>query len=199
MNRFLAHGRWIAAIACVAMITPRAGWSSESIRRLAAPENSPHADDVRLDSQRRLWGQLLDRQGRPRPTAQVSLWSRGQLLARTRTRADGAFHFDQMSGGVYRVAADDSTGVYRVWTPNSAPPTARTAILLVDGAAVRGQQGGSFTPAPSPPHHPKQRGLCGGHYDGAIMRTLCSPWVVGGLIAAGIAIPLALSDDAEGS
>ena len=198
MNKLQAHGRWMAAIACVAMIIPAASWGAEPIRCLADSGDSIQVADVRLDAHRRLWGQLVDRQGRPQSSAQVSLRRGGQWLARTQTGAHGAFHFDQLSGGVYQVVTADSAAVFRVWTPTSAPPAAPAAILLVEGAAVRGQQQ-CFEPAPLPPCRAPQSGYYSGHYDGAIMRTLSNPWVIGGAIAAGIAIPLALSDDAEGS
>jgi hypothetical protein len=198
MKRFRTLGRLMAAIACIAMIAPRASWSSEVVRRSSSSPAVAPITDVRMDAHARLGGQLVDRQGRPRSDVEVSLWSRGERIARTRTTADGVFFFGQLRGGLYRVEASEAIGLCRVWTADSAPPAAQSAVLLVDGVAVRAQQD-CFTPAPLPARHARQSGLYSGHYDGAILRTLSNPWVVGGAIAAGIAIPLALSDDSNGS
>ena len=188
----------MAVIACTAMLTPRVSWSDEANPRRAASRSAPRVTDVRLDAQQRLRGQFVDRQGRPQDARHVQLSGRDGVVGRAETDRDGLFCFESVAGGVYQLRIENQAAVCRVWTAPSAPPTAQPAILLVDGAAVRGQQAG-FTPAPAPPCHPTQTGPYSGHFDGAIMRTLSSPWVVGGLIAAGIAVPLALADDSEGS
>ncbi len=197
-NRFHAFARWMAAIACTSMLTPRVSWGEEANLPRTAPRPVARVTDVRLDAQQRLRGQFVDRQGRPQNARPVQLYGRDGLIGRAKTGPDGLFCFDSVPGGVYQLRIENQAAVCRAWTMQSAPPTARPAILLVDGAAVRGQQT-CFTPAPSPPSYPDQVGPYSGHFDGAIMRTLSSPWVVGGLIAAGIAVPLALADDSEGS
>ncbi len=198
MHTIRVHGRWLTAIACLAMVCPRMGAAAEDLRRLGPPQASVQPTDVRLDAQRRLWGQLVDPQGRPRAAADVSIWHGGRWVGHTRTHADGRFAFDNLPGGVYQLVAADTAAVCRVWTEPSAPPAAGSAVLLVAGQTIRGQQAGYLL---APPY---ARGTIPtapytGQYDGAVMQTLTSPWVVGGLIAAGIAVPLALSDDANGS
>ena len=50
----------------------------------------------------------------------------------------------------------------------------------------------SIHPALNTPHS--------GVYDGAVMKTLSNPWLFSGLLAAGIAVPIALSNnDNDGS
>ena len=59
--------------------------------------------------------------------------------------------------------------------PNTAPPAAQSAALLVSGSdVVRGQNGG-------------------------LVYWLTNPWVLAGLIAAAIAIPIALNNHGSSS
>jgi hypothetical protein len=45
-----------------------------------------------------------------------------------------------LRGGTYDVVAGQSKGVYRFWAPNTAPPAAKSQVLLVSQpSVVRGQ------------------------------------------------------------
>jgi hypothetical protein len=111
-------------------------------------------------------------------------------MARSVVDQQGRFAFEGLQAGVYQVLGAGTGSVLRLWQPAAAPPAAQSALLLVEGPVVRGQ-------------HPRHFGCPPpGAYDGAVMRALSNPWVFSGLLAAGIAIPIALSDDddeAEGS
>lgn len=118
-----------------------------------------------------LKGQVVDAQGAPCANAPVRLVKSG-LGAKTtipcRTDADGRFQFAGLSGGVYSVETTAGVMVYRVWAPNTAPPSAIAEALVVEGQAVRGNLSNV------PP----------------------LGWALIGLgVAAAIAIPLALDDD----
>ena len=179
----------LVAWVCIAIVLPRTGLSTERPSRPAA-EAQIRAVDIRLSEQGRFQGQVVDGQGRPSPGAEVSLWRNGQMIARSVTDQQGRFGFERLQAGVYQVTGPGTGSVLRLWQPAAAPPAAQPALLLVEGPVVRGQ-------------HPRH--LCGpppGAYDGAMMRALSNPWVFSGLLAAGIAIPIALSnddDDEEGS
>ncbi len=82
---------------------------------------------------------------------------------------------NNLSGGVCEFQTETNRDVYRLWAPRTAPPAAQQRVLLVsDSKVVLGQN-------------------CGGNALG----WLANPWVLGGLVAAAIAIPLAVanSDD----
>jgi hypothetical protein len=140
-----------------------------------------------LSEQGDFLGQIVDAQGSPAVGADVELWTQGKLAARGVADESGRFRFVGTRAGVYQVLASGTGSVVRLWQPAAAPPAARHAILLVQGPVVRGQ------------YPPRQSGCQTGLYDGAVMKTLSNPWVFSGLIAAGIAVPLALSnsDDAD--
>ncbi len=198
MNILRQYRRCIAAVSCLAMLAPGVGHCADMARSPGTAGLSLAVTDVRLHHNHILTGQLVDRQGQPTVGADVALWRQGRLITRIRTDADGKFRFTEVGGGVYQVVAGQTGGIFRAWTPASSPPSAQSSILLVTGEAVRGQQG-DFMPPPDPMYPADQDGLGTGVFDGAIMRTLSNPWVVGGLCAAGIAIPLALSDRGDGS
>ena len=189
MKLLESHRRLVVMLACLSLASP-------SIQRSqAAPpqaQRTVDSRDLRLDTEGRLRGQLVDRQGNPLSHAWVTLQSHGELLSHVQTNEHGEFQFVGLRGGVYQVGGPDVAAVYRAWTTNTAPPASKDAVLLVTGDALRGQ---TYCP-------PRQMGLGAGHYGGAIMRTLNNPWIIGGAIAAGIAVPIAISnndDDDNGS
>jgi hypothetical protein len=106
----------------------------------------------------------------------VAVIRQGQEIARTQTNAEGRFAVQGLTGGVYQVATPVGAATYRAWSPRTAPPAATQAITIVpDETIVRGQFG---------------TGALG---------WLANPWVLAGIVAAAIAIPLALDDDDDAS
>lgn len=129
--------------------------------------------DVALQAGGTLRGQVVDAQGNP--AAQVAvrvvrLHDRVPLTV-VQTDAQGQFHVHGLTGGVYRIETPDGAGVYRLWAPNTAPPSATASALVVHGdSVVRGNLGSI--------------GWFG--------------WTLIGLgVAAAIAIPLALDRDSS--
>jgi hypothetical protein len=145
----------------------------------------PVATDVALHQSPEgnvLTGRVLDQQGAPETDLPVLLLDHGQKLAGTRTDRQGSFRFTNLRGGVYQVLSADAVGIYRVWMPGTAPPSAQPGAMIVTGQdLVRGQ------------YHPFRQG-------GAAARFwLSHPCVVAGLVATSIAVPVALinCDDDE--
>ena len=110
--------------------------------------------------------------------------------------------------------APQAYGMYRVWTGQAAPPSATESVLLVQqGEVVRGQYVDPYGGAPADPYGGPMMGdacgPCGPPPACGPLRSLwpeesscgflANPWVIGGAIAAAIAIPLALSDNDDGS
>ena len=81
--------------------------------------------------------------------------------------------------GVYQIATSGSNGIYRLWAAQTAPPAAQAKLLVVnDGQIALGQC-----------CHDGCGGCCGSGWG-----LLGNPWVLGGIVAAAIAIPLALDE-----
>jgi hypothetical protein len=105
---------------------------------------SPAVIDVTLDEQGAMVGQLVDAQGIGLAEKQVVLWQGTREVARAISNAEGYFHVAGIHGGVYQLAAGESTVVLRAWTAGTAPPSAQHGVLLVAGNKLyRGQHGGT--------------------------------------------------------
>ena len=114
-----------------------------------------------------LVGQVLDAQGAPIKGETVSIRNNGEEIAQVKTDELGRYTVRGLSTGMYQVATKEGGANYRVWDANVAPPAAQPGALMIIGQPVRGQGGG----------------------------LLGNPWVLGGIAAAAIIIPLALDDD----
>jgi hypothetical protein len=148
------------------------------------PKTAIH--DVALRPRGLLVGQIVDPTMAPLVGKTVEIRADGQTAATTTTDANGVFAVSGLRGGVHQVIAGDSMELCRLWTPGTAPPQARSNLRLIPGqdTVVRGQWG-----APSP-------------YD-TMMGWATNPWVIGGVVATAIAVPIVLhnidDDDDNGS
>jgi hypothetical protein len=131
----------------------------------------PAIRDVALQTGGAMHGQVVDAQGNPcrEVAVRVVRTTETTPLAVVQTDSQGRFAVQGLSGGIYRVETPAGAAMYRLWAPNTAPPSATTSALVVQGdPTVRGNLGGL--------------GWFG--------------WTLIGLgVAAAIAIPLALDDD----
>jgi hypothetical protein len=135
--------------------------------------NSPVVD-LRLNEQGMLCGSVLDAAGRPQADQIVLLHQQNATLAQARTDARGQFAFPHVRSGIYQVTATSGTALCRVWTHEAAPPLARDSLKLADGSTVmRGQQ--------------------------PLYCLFTNPWVLGALIAAAVAIPIAVHEAQDDS
>lgn len=133
--------------------------------------------DVALGDNGLLYGQLLDRQGRHLPITAIHL-SNGNQQWTTYTDTEGNFHLEGLFGSTYQVEAAGQTEIIRAWAPGTAPPQAVEGLLLVhDNSVVLGQHCGSP--------------VCGSMVCAA-KHPLSNPFILGGLVAAAIAIPVGI-------
>jgi hypothetical protein len=173
MNWFRCRNLQAAVVACSIVLLPLQQILAANPQLGAESSSSPRLiRDVALQPGGVLSGQVLDSDGNPCAGLAVRIVRAGggqELAAGTQTTADGRFTFSELSGGVYRVETPVGVEMCRLWAPDTAPPSAVPAVLLVAGQdAVRGNLG--------------QIGWLG--------------WTLIGLgVAAAIAIPLALDDD----
>ena len=168
-----------AGMACLGMLLPapvlRAADTTDSAP--AGPQQAPTAIDVALGEGGTLRGQIVDAQGNAVPQAAVSLRQADREVAATVANSSGGFHLTGLRGGTYRIVAGGADGIYRLWAPQTAPPAARRAALVVAGGPqVLGQFGAGAASGAQGPL---------GHW-------LSNPWIVAGLVTAAIAIPVGI-------
>ena len=177
-----SNARCAAWMAVVAFVIQPQLLLAESLPK--AGELPIRVVDVALGANGTLSGQLLDRQGRQLPIAQI-LVSNGHETWSTYTNDQGHFRLEGLVGSTYQVQAAGKTQIVRAWAEGTAPPHALEALLLVhDSPVVLGQHCGSP--------------VCGSCVAGA-KHPLANPFILGGLVAAAIAIPVAIhnGDDDE--
>ncbi len=198
MKSHRIHRSLTASLVCVCLLLQNVA-AAAGPGVVQANSNKLVVTDVRLNQNGALTGQLVDRQGLPLSDSLVTLWNGGQIVSRCTTTGQGRFQFTGIRGGLYQLAAENTGGVYRVWTNRSAPPASKPEVLLVQGGTVRGQCDDCLYA--NCPCNACQAGFGGGHYGGSVIRALNNPWLLGGLVAAGIAVPIAASnsDSRDGS
>jgi hypothetical protein len=134
--------------------------------------NQQVTTDVALDANGNLKGIVLTSAGQPLGQTPVRIHRNGTPVAAITTDTHGEFTVEGLRGGAYQIETVSAQLPVRIWAPHTAPPSAaRRAVVLVDSQdVVRAQGGGRF------------------------MQFMTNPWVLGGIVAAAIAIPLALDD-----
>jgi hypothetical protein len=154
----------------------------------AATPFSDTISDVALRSGGMLLGQVVDHQGVAKPDTLVSIEFAGNEVVSTTTDANGVFAARGLRGGQYQLVTPQGGIACRLWTADTAPPSARPAALVVSGKeVVRGQGPGCGDACGPENYYERKNGLVGW------MKT--HPYIVGGTVATAIAIPLALADD----
>ncbi|MBP62417.1 MAG: hypothetical protein CMJ62_12930 [Planctomycetaceae bacterium] len=142
----------------------------------AAPPNdraaTPQASvlDVELGADHSLSGQLYGSEGQTKAGVLVRVVAnRG---SETKTDSEGRFRLTNVQAGVIRLAAEDADIAVRCWTHGTAPPTASKRVLLTPNQQIqRGQR--------------------------PIADFLSGPVLIGLVIAAAIAIPIAIHNSRD--
>jgi hypothetical protein len=126
--------------------------------------------DVALGQGNVLWGQVLDSDGKPQAGIAVSVCLPDRQLSSTRADGAGRFSFLEVPSGVYILRAGAASCTCRLWAPETAPPGAKSGILLVaDATPVRSQ-------------------------NGPVAYWLSNPWVLAGVVAGAVAIPVLINN-----
>jgi len=154
---------FVVVLACFGLLIPQVALG-------ANPVAGGVAIDVALEGGGVLSGTVVNADGVALVGTPVVLLQNGREIASATTDDQGQFKLTGVRGGVYQIATAAGGGIYRLWAPGTAPPSAEQAALVVAGDdVVRGQFG-----------------------SGAL-GLLSNPWVIGGFFAAAIAIPLAVN------
>lgn len=166
----------VRLLRCVAAALAFAGIFVSQLAQAAAPRQGMPGvaiRDIALQDGGTVRGQVVNTLGVPQANSKVLIAKQGELVATAVTNGEGRFEAAGLNGGVYQVVTGEGAGAYRFWTAQTAPPAAQDEVLLIAGQdVVRGQNG--------------------------VAGVLGNPWVLAGLVAAAIAIPLAL-DHTSGS
>lgn len=169
MNGTRLLKRAALALACGGMLLPPPVWQAMAAEPEAA--QPARAADVALRQGGVLMGQVVDAEGQPIKRSAVRLRQYDRDVAQSQTDAAGYFVLSGLRGGNYQIIAERSHASFRFWAPGTAPPNAQAGALIVVGdGTVRGQTG-------------------------PIGYWLGNPWVIAGLIAAAVAIPVAIHND----
>jgi hypothetical protein len=159
-------GFGLAALSVLSMCLPTAALAQGS-----APP-APAVTDVALGPGNILSGQLMDSHGVPLANVLVSLQDdQGREVAHVTTDEQGRFAVQGVRGGVHQIVTPQGRWFYRLWTTETAPPSAQQGALMVSGdETVRG----------AAPHS-------------GLKFWYTNPLVVGGVVATAIAVPVALT------
>jgi hypothetical protein len=134
---------WAKAAAIVAgvhlAVPQMMTYGAEPATRVAAEKKTTTTADVVLSSAGELTGRVITAEGAAVDGATVKLSQNGKSVGQTTSGADGRFKLASVKGGLYQVAAGQTTQVVRVWHADAAPPSARPMTTIVQGTVVRGQ------------------------------------------------------------
>lgn len=141
--------------------------------------------DTALGKSGVLRGKVFNAQGMPLSGVDVAVLTTDGKAIRSRSTAEGEFAIGGLKGGVYQVVAGHGSEVVRAWSEGTAPPTAEQQVLVVSDprVAVGQWEPGTF-----------------GYFLQETKYMLSNPFVMGGIIAAAVAIPVAIhnaNDDDE--
>jgi len=133
---------------------------------------NPLIADVVLRDGGVLLGQVVHSDGTPAAGVPVSLRSGNEQLVPNVTNERGYFAFSGLRTGTYQVVTPAGVGTYQAWNAQIAPPSAQPgALIVLAGDTVRGQ-----------------------HQPGPFANLFARPLLLGGLVAAAIAIPIAVAN-----
>lgn len=172
MKRIRPFAVGMTLAACLGVLIPQPAFAE-------AGQTQPHHQktlDVALRTGGVLVGQLVDAQGKAKPGAPVILRRDASEVARVKTDSKGRFAIEQLSSGTYKLVSASGQMQVRIWSPETAPPNAKHAALLVDGTTVRGQFGGVAGGV----------GASTATVATAVVASVAIPTVVGGVIDVGI-------------
>lgn len=126
--------------ACLGTLLPPGVSSAETSR---APEIAATVvGDIALREGGRMSGRVLDADGKPvaEPQLRLTEQNTGKRLALEVDR-EGRFAIAGLASGVYQLTTKNGSSLCRCWAPGTAPPQARSELLVIaDERIERGQR-----------------------------------------------------------
>ena len=106
---------------------------------------APAVLDIALGTGGVMQGQVVDAQGQAVDKASVAVLHEGKEVAKTTTDAEGNFMVGGLRSGQHVIVAGDEGKLVRMWSENTAPPSANSRLMITKGQQIaRGQ--GLFSP-----------------------------------------------------
>jgi len=132
----------VVALAAIGMMVPAPQLRAATAASTKVVTVDASVFDIGLKSDGVFAGRVVDHTGAPAAKAEVIVRQGHQVVAQTKTDAEGHFAVKGLRGGVYEVSSGKTVGTYRVWNETVAPPAAKEQALLVLGQnGARGQFG----------------------------------------------------------
>jgi len=165
----------VVAAVCLGLVLPVSAVQGGDKQHAAASRAQLEVADVALDAQGGLQGVVVDVHGAPQPSAKVVVVQQKREVGQVQADKFGRFRLSGLRGGVYVLQSGGQARFVRAWANKAAPPTAKSAALIVTGdGVVRGQM-------------PLEQFFAS------------DAFVIVGLVAAMIAIPIALHNQGGSS
>ena len=151
--------------------------------------------DVVLTPVGDLHGTITNGSGQPQAKVPVEIRHQGRIVSQASTDAGGHFIAHNLNVGSYDLQTPSGNETIRLWNASTAPPHATTSLTINDDQIVRGQYASTMYPQHVPsPYAGHGHGVPFGRaFKGG------APWLFGVGLAAAIALPIALSDDDDGT
>ncbi len=166
----LATLNWVVPVSQLPALEPPSQRPTVVEETASVPVN-----DVVLAPGGQLRGLVLNLHGQPADSVSVMVVQNGKQVASVTPDKQGRFLVPGLRGGVFQVSAGKNTYLCRGWVAGTEPPIARKQLLIVpDGVLERGQRpfGDLF---------------------------FADPVMLGLVIAAAVAIPIAVSNSRKDS
>lgn len=141
MNRKPISHWALVFVASWATALPQLGYTTETAIESHASLPALTMRDVELDTAGDLHGTLTSAEGQPLKATELIVRQNGEVLSKAQSQVDGRFVIHGLRPGLYELNTTRFAGLFRVWAPRSAPPSAQTNFLVVEGETViRAQQ-----------------------------------------------------------
>ena len=139
--------RWIrgaavglATLGIVIPHSPTLAADSQAVSRPSVRSTDARVLDIALSKGGTFTGRIVDHTGAPLEGAEVTVKQGQTEIARSIADRSGTFTFGKLKGGIYAFSSGATSGSYRVWPENAAPPSANPQGLLIMGQnGTRGQ------------------------------------------------------------
>lgn len=155
------------------------GAEPADVSRASGEAKAPTVIDVKLGPGGVLRGRVVDTQGTGDARVEVLVRQATGGSVKTETDQHGDFSVRGLRGGMYQVVVGPTGRTVRAWAPNTAPPVARDALLVViPKNVVLGQ---------------RYAGPIGRFFENA-KYSLTNPLVVGTIVGLAVAIPVIVNN-----
>ncbi len=156
------------ALACAGMLIPQTPLRAAD----ATPASSVAVNHVSLNDAGAFTGKVVNAQGEILAGTKVVFVQDNKLVAETTTSPTGEFSVNNLKGGIYLVATEQSQGMYHVWPNRIAPPNAgKQALIVSDPSVTRGQ------------------------FFGGMGSFLANPFIITAIVATAIAVPVVIHNN----